>query len=183
LSTPHCSRRSRSRSSCFPRRANNSRTRWRRLLPAKAVAVLRDFALVDRDAIVDEGNASITTAAIRLHRLVREVAVRRREGEAEDRLRHALAAIYPQDSYRSAALWSRCALLTPHLLVFRKTLDTNRKSRQARRLRGLICRVSSCNLLEIARTRNTKPATRAGRCPGKTGENSASGDSDFPPKI
>jgi class 3 adenylate cyclase/tetratricopeptide (TPR) repeat protein len=86
----------------------------------EAVAALRAFALVDREAIVDERDASITTAAIRLHRLVREVAVARREGEERSQLRLALAAAlgaaYPSNSYSTAA-WPRCAPLTPHLLA------------------------------------------------------------------
>jgi len=87
----------------------------------EAVAALRAFALVDRKPIVDERDASITTDAIRLHRLVREVAAARREGEARDELRRALAAaiaaVYPTDGYENPASWPRCALLTPHLLA------------------------------------------------------------------
>jgi hypothetical protein len=48
----------------------------------EAVAALRAFALVDRQAIVDERDASIATDAIRVHRLVRGVAAVRRGGEA-----------------------------------------------------------------------------------------------------
>ena len=91
----------------------------------EAVAALRVFALVDREAIVDERDASITTDAIRLHRLVREVAAARREGEAREQLRRALisalAAVYPGDGYENPASWPRCALLTPHLLAICET--------------------------------------------------------------
>jgi tetratricopeptide (TPR) repeat protein len=91
----------------------------------EAVAALRAFALVDREAIVDDRDASITTAAIRLHRLVREVAAAPREGEARDQSRRALvaalAAVYPDDGYDNPASWPRCAPLTPHLLA---TCDT-----------------------------------------------------------
>jgi hypothetical protein len=87
----------------------------------EAVAVLRDFALVDREAIVDERDASITTEAIRLHRLVREVVAGRCEGEGPGKLHRALAAavaaVYPKDGYSNPAAWPRCALLTPHLLA------------------------------------------------------------------
>jgi tetratricopeptide (TPR) repeat protein len=86
----------------------------------EAVAALRAFALVDREAIVGERNASITTDAIRLHRLVREVAAARREGESRDRSRRALvaalAAVYPNDGFDNPISWSRCASLSPHLL-------------------------------------------------------------------
>jgi hypothetical protein len=41
------------------------------------VAALRTFALVDREMIVDERDASVTTDAIRPHQLVREVAALR----------------------------------------------------------------------------------------------------------
>jgi hypothetical protein len=82
----------------------------------EAMAALRGFALVERETIVDERDASITTDAIRLHRLVREIAAARREGEARDTLRHALvaalAAVYPHEIYRNPASWPRCAPLT-----------------------------------------------------------------------
>ncbi len=85
----------------------------------EAVAALRAFALVDREAIADDRDASITTEAIRLHRLVREVAARRAQG-CGDRIWHvlteALMAVYPGDGFRNAASWSRCVPLTPHLL-------------------------------------------------------------------
>jgi hypothetical protein len=58
----------------------------------EVVATLRAFALVDREKVVDERDASITTDAIRLHRLVREVAAARRGGESRDQLRRALVA-------------------------------------------------------------------------------------------
>jgi DNA-binding winged helix-turn-helix (wHTH) protein/tetratricopeptide (TPR) repeat protein len=87
----------------------------------EAVAALRAFALVDREVIADERDASIRTAAIRLHRLVREVAAARREGQARSQLRRALAtalaAVYPEDGYRNPVSWPRCAPLTPHVLA------------------------------------------------------------------
>jgi tetratricopeptide (TPR) repeat protein len=68
---------------------------------------------------VDERDAAITTDAIRLHRLVREIAAARREGEARDTLRQVLVAalVAPNDGYDNPASWPRCGLLTPHLLV------------------------------------------------------------------
>jgi hypothetical protein len=87
----------------------------------KAVAALRTFALVDRESIVHEHDASITTDSIRLHRLVREVAAARHAGDAREDLRRALmaalAAVYPTDGYNNPASWPRCAALTPHLLA------------------------------------------------------------------
>ena len=91
----------------------------------EAVAALRTFALVEREPIADERDPAITTDAIRLHRLVREVAALRYDSAQRDAARRALravlAAIYPQDSARSPASWSRCAVLTPHLI---STCDT-----------------------------------------------------------
>ena len=87
----------------------------------EALAALRTFSLIDREAIIDERDPSITTDAIRLHRLVREVAAARRVGESRGQLRRAitaaLAAVYPDDGFSNPALWPRCALLTPHLLA------------------------------------------------------------------
>jgi tetratricopeptide (TPR) repeat protein len=87
----------------------------------EAVAALRAFALVSREVVVDERDASIKTDAIRLHRLVREVAAARRVGETRDQLLRtlfaALLVVYPTDGYRNSASWTRCAPLTPHLLA------------------------------------------------------------------
>jgi tetratricopeptide (TPR) repeat protein len=91
----------------------------------ESTAALRTFALIDRESIMDERDASITTDSVRLHRLVREVAAARREGEARGKLQRALAAavaaVYPQDGYSNPAAWPRCALLTPHLLAICET--------------------------------------------------------------
>ena len=87
----------------------------------EAVAALRAFSLVDRQTIVDERDPSITIDAVRLHRLVREVAVAQRGTEAQGRLRRALssalAAVYPDDGFNNPGLWPRCGPLTPHLLA------------------------------------------------------------------
>ena len=58
----------------------------------EAVAALRTFALVDRESIADERDLSITNDVIRVHRLVREIAAARREGEVRDGMRSALIA-------------------------------------------------------------------------------------------
>src|SRR5262249_37554015 len=71
--------------------------------------------------MADERDPAITTDAIRLHRLVREVAASRCDSAQRDAARRALlavlAAIYAQDVYRSRASWPRCAVLTPHLIA------------------------------------------------------------------
>jgi tetratricopeptide (TPR) repeat protein len=87
----------------------------------ESIAALRTFALVDREQIMDERDPSITTDAIRLHRLVREVAAARCGDEAREELRSALAAalaaVYPDDGHSNPSAWPHCALLTPHLLA------------------------------------------------------------------
>ncbi len=87
----------------------------------ESVAALRAFALVERETIADERDAAITTDAIRLHRLVREVAAARREGEAREQVRGALVAamveIYPGGGWRNPGLWPRCATLAPHVVA------------------------------------------------------------------
>jgi hypothetical protein len=68
-----------------------------------AVAALRAFSLIDHEEIADERDASVTTKAIRLHRLVREVTAGRCDGEVLDHSRRALlaalAAVYPHDGH------------------------------------------------------------------------------------
>jgi tetratricopeptide (TPR) repeat protein len=91
----------------------------------ESIAALRTFALIDRESIMDERDPSITTDCIRLHRLVREVAAARPEADARAKLRctlaAAMAAVYPTDGYSNPAAWSRCALLTPHLIAICET--------------------------------------------------------------
>jgi tetratricopeptide (TPR) repeat protein len=87
----------------------------------EAVAALRTFALLDRETIVDERDVSITNDAIRLHRLVRKIAVAQREGEVREGMRPALIAaleqVYPARPRGDPASWPRCAMLTPHVLA------------------------------------------------------------------
>ena len=52
--------------------------------------MLRTFAVLDRETIADEREPSISTDCIRLHRLVRQVAATRREGEERDTIRRTL---------------------------------------------------------------------------------------------
>jgi tetratricopeptide (TPR) repeat protein len=77
----------------------------------EAVAALRTFALIDRETIADEREPSITTDAMRLHRLVRQVASARREGEACDDTRRtlveALAEVCPYNVYNDPKTWPR----------------------------------------------------------------------------
>src|SRR5262249_6937269 len=81
----------------------------------EAVAVLRTFALVQRGIISDEREPEITTACIRLHRLVRQVAAARREGKAAESVRRtlvrALAAVYPEGAYNDPHTWPRARRL------------------------------------------------------------------------
>ena len=81
----------------------------------EAVAALRSFALVDREAIADEREASITTDTIRLHRLVRQVAAARREVNAHEDARRALveamAAVYPEGVFNDPDTWPRARRL------------------------------------------------------------------------
>jgi tetratricopeptide (TPR) repeat protein len=76
-----------------------------------AVAVLRRFALIDRETIADEREPTIETDIVRLHRLVREVAAARRVGEAREGARCALiksvAAVYPSAIFDDPATWPR----------------------------------------------------------------------------
>jgi hypothetical protein len=80
----------------------------------EAIAVLRTFALLERESITDEREPAITTDAIRLHRLVRRVAAARRDGKAKDDVLRALikamAAVYPRAVFNDPATWpqARC---------------------------------------------------------------------------
>jgi tetratricopeptide (TPR) repeat protein len=127
----------------------------------EAVAALRTFALVDCETITDNRDASITTGAIRLHRLVRGVAATLRQREARDQLRHslgaALAAVYPTDGYRNPASWWRCAPLTPHLnaicdieVVASKSQNADLLNRAGRYFHGRAIYSTARPLFELA---------------------------------
>jgi tetratricopeptide (TPR) repeat protein len=77
----------------------------------EAIAALRAFALVDRETIVDERDPALTTDCIRLHRLVRQVAQDRCEGEAREAMRRqlidAMAAVCPLDVGDHPQTWPR----------------------------------------------------------------------------
>jgi tetratricopeptide (TPR) repeat protein len=81
----------------------------------KVIAALRIFALIDRETIADERKPSITTDCICLHRLVRQVAVARCEGDNRERARHALisalVAVYPVAVFSNPKAWPRARRL------------------------------------------------------------------------
>jgi tetratricopeptide (TPR) repeat protein len=81
----------------------------------EVVAALRAFALVDREVITDERDTTVITDAIRLHRLVREVAAARKDGKAIAQMRHALiaalAVVLPQDPWEDPKTWPRARSL------------------------------------------------------------------------
>jgi tetratricopeptide (TPR) repeat protein len=81
----------------------------------EAVAALRTFALVNRETILDERDASIKTDCIRLHRLVREVAAARQTSEAREHMRRTLVevvtAAYPQGAFDDPRTWPRARRL------------------------------------------------------------------------
>jgi hypothetical protein len=91
----------------------------------EAVAALRAFALVDRETIADERNASITTHCIRLHRLVRQVAAERNTGETRaGRYRAVLEALaivqaHAQD-FRDSRMWPRARRLRGLIAAFQR---------------------------------------------------------------
>jgi len=87
----------------------------------EAFAALRTFALVAREKIVDERDEATAIDAVRLHRLVREVAAARRDGPSRHQTRRAmvgaLTVVYPRDGFTNPASWPRCAALTQHVLA------------------------------------------------------------------
>ena len=82
----------------------------------EAVAALRAFALLDREAIADEREPEVVTDTVRLHRLVREVATARLQpGETREVARRALVAAlakaYPSGVYDNPGTWPRARRL------------------------------------------------------------------------
>jgi len=87
----------------------------------EAVAALRTFALIDRETVADERDPTIITDCIRLHRLVRQVAAARCEGEvregAQRVLAEALVAVYPENIWRDPHAWRLSRRLDSHALA------------------------------------------------------------------
>jgi tetratricopeptide (TPR) repeat protein len=88
----------------------------------EGVAALHDFALVHRETIQLDRDLAITSDAIRLHRLVRDIAAGRCDPSMREKARRTLlgvlAKIYP-DSNSASRL--RCAALTPHVMTICET--------------------------------------------------------------
>jgi tetratricopeptide (TPR) repeat protein len=77
-----------------------------------AVAALQTYALIDRETIYDERDPSMETQTIRLHRLVREVAVARMHRVfarwiALPALIKVMATAYPPRVYEDPSAWPR----------------------------------------------------------------------------
>jgi tetratricopeptide (TPR) repeat protein len=83
----------------------------------EAFLALRAFALVQREKIVDEHNTSITTDAIRLHRLVREVVRLRRniqeQREIYGRLIKMAVGSFRFEIINHPGIWPRLRRLIP----------------------------------------------------------------------
>jgi tetratricopeptide (TPR) repeat protein len=83
----------------------------------EAVAALRAFALIDREAIPDERNPSTATDTIRLHRLVRLAAAARWHGEglalARRALIEAMTEVFPSNVFSDPRVWPRARRLDP----------------------------------------------------------------------
>jgi tetratricopeptide (TPR) repeat protein len=81
----------------------------------EAVAALRTFALIDRETIADERDPTIITECVRLHRLVRQVAAARCEGEVREGVQRVLVetlvAVYPDNIVRDPHAWPLCRRL------------------------------------------------------------------------
>lgn len=95
----------------------------------EAVATLRDFALIERESIAYDRDPTIETDAIRLHRLVREVAAKRRD--VRPVLLSAMETVYPSGALNNPGLWPRCAALTSHLLALCESKYADRRAIEA----------------------------------------------------
>ena len=128
----------------------------------EAVAALRAFALVDREPIADERDPTLTTDCIRLHRLVRQVAQARREGEAHEAVRRtlieAVAAVYPGDVFNDP---DRLAAGTPPGCNCTRVGRRRRSLAAGSRRAGKLHSGSTC---VSTGTVHSLPMTRRGRC-------------------
>jgi tetratricopeptide (TPR) repeat protein len=84
----------------------------------EAIAALRSFALIKRGLIVDERNETISTDALLMHRLVREISAARRTLPIRNAMRrtilNVLADLYPKDVFDDPSTWPRARRLEAH---------------------------------------------------------------------
>jgi tetratricopeptide (TPR) repeat protein len=112
----------------------------------EAVAALRAFALVDREPVPDERESALLTDCIRLHRLVREVAAARCNGEAAEHARReligAMVAFYPDSLHNDPNAWRRARRLDPlavDLVAADRDIPYGAEADAASLLNGLAC--------------------------------------------
>jgi tetratricopeptide (TPR) repeat protein len=79
------------------------------------IAALRTFALVEREAIADEYDPNVKTESIRIHRLVRDIALAGTATALQAAFRRALikslAIVYPPAVHGDATTWPRARRL------------------------------------------------------------------------
>ncbi len=84
----------------------------------EAVAALRDFALIEREAIADERNPFIATDVIRMHRLVQAVAAATIPAQARNAMRSRLIAamveVFPPNVFSDPRVWPLARRLDAH---------------------------------------------------------------------
>ena len=99
-----------------------------------AIAALRAFSLINREAVPDERDKSFTTDCVRLHRLVREIAAARVTDRqtAEAALLSAIIKLYPKDSYNNPVAWQRCRRLYVHVMALIIEENPNNKIQEPR---------------------------------------------------
>lgn len=87
----------------------------------QAIAALRAFALVDRETITDERDRAVTTEALRLHRLVREIAAARLPIDTRDKVRETLllllATTFSEDVRNKSQNWPQARRLDALILA------------------------------------------------------------------
>ena len=83
----------------------------------EALAALRALALISRETVPDEQDPALGTESLRLHRLVRQVAVSRLSSREQEDMHATLIAalrqVYPQGVYGRFETWPRARRLDP----------------------------------------------------------------------
>ncbi len=126
-----------------------------------AVAALRAFALVERKPLLDEHDASRSTDAINLHRLVRQVAASRQSaddrGHTRRALARALAEVYPRAGAESETQRRHeKQQLIPHVLAALHYLNDDESLDDARDLLDSMVRLVIFTLYDVG-ARNISP--------------------------
>jgi len=126
----------------------------------QGIAALRRLGLIQLESVQDERDPTILTESIRLHRLIRVAALRRRTGVAAEAIKRglfaAVAAVYPDAAFRPEA-WPACRRLDAHVDTLLAAADSGHGARFDIRLAQFLIHVGNYRQTALAAYQTVRP--------------------------